>query len=40
MAWDTRRGEISVTTPVTAELFLPNRAMEVVEPGSYSFPLK
>ncbi|MDE6591227.1 MAG: hypothetical protein K2K53_12975, partial [Oscillospiraceae bacterium] len=37
VAWDAERKEVSVTTPVTAELLLPNRAAETIGPGSYSF---
>lgn len=37
VAWDAESGEVSVTTPVTAEVILPGRAAEVIGPGSRRF---
>ena len=40
VAWDAESNEVSITTPVTAELFLPNGTTEVVGPGSYCFSVR
>lgn len=37
MAWDAESKKVSITTPVTAELILPNREAEIIAPGFYSF---
>ena len=37
VTWDAESNEVSITTPVTAELFLPNGITEVVGPGNYCF---